>query len=243
MTPTRAKGGSTEADESCLQFQSLLPGYLEGENHALIPTHAAECEYCRCLLLDLEGIRKVSGELTEEEPPAAVWSAIRSTLIEEGVIRTPKSFWQRWLPGRGQRVHVGFLSYPVPIAAAVVVALAAVVLFKSPGYLVRSPLPPATIYTLHAAAFMQGSAAPQDTTALRQTVSEMEQTYRAQQSSFEPSMRATYEKSLSSLDNEIHECQVSMQQEPENRLTEDYLSNAYAEKIQLLQSALEYNSQ
>lgn len=242
MKSTGVNTGPVEAGESCLQFQSLLPAYLEGENHAQIPAHAAECEYCRCLLLDLEGIRKESGELPEVEPPAALWSAIRATLIEEGVIHARGSFWQRWLKG-GRRGSFGFLGYPVPVAAAVVVALAAVALFKSPGYLIHSPLPPAAAYTLHAAAFMQGSAAPQNTAALQQTITEMEQTYRANQSSFEPSMRAAYDKSLSSLDNEIRDCQVSMRQEPENRLTEDYLSNAYAEKIQLLQSALEYNSQ
>lgn len=236
MKPTEAKSGSVGASENCLRFQSALPGYLEGESFPEVPAHAAECEYCRCMLADLEIIRKTSAEPAEDAPPAAVWSAIRASLIEEGIIRAPKSVWQRWLPGRGR----GLLGYPAPIAVAASVAIVAVVLFKAPGYLVRSPLQPAA-YTLHAAAFMQGSAAPQNTAALRQTISEMEQAYRDNQSSFEPSMRATYEKSLTSLDNEIRECQVSMKQEPENRVAEDYLSNAYAEKIQLLQTALEYN--
>ncbi|MGH9353889.1 MAG: hypothetical protein ACRD2G_17295, partial [Terriglobia bacterium] len=199
MKSTGVKAGLIEASKGCLRFQSLLPGYLEGENSSEIPAHAAECEYCRCLLLDLEAIRKVSVDPVEDEPPAAVWSAIRATLVEEDIIRrAPKSFWEWRLPGRS-RGHRGLWGYPVPIAAAALVAIAAVVLFKSPGYLVRSPLQPAAAYTLHAAAFMQGSATPQDTAALRQTISEMEQAYRDNQSSFEPSMRATYEKSLSSL--------------------------------------------
>lgn len=245
-----------EAGEDCLQFQSLLPGYLEGENHAHISAHAAQCEFCRCLLLDLESIRSVGSELAEaHEPPAMMWSAIRSTLAQEGIIREPHT---AAAPGNVERLRprksasrssrwgrwnwLGALGYPAPLAAAVVVALVAVALFKTPGFLVRPSHSMAQSYPIHAAAFMQGSAAPpHDTAALRQTVSEMEQTYRANQASLEPAMRATYDKSLDSLNDEIRECQASMKQEPENRLTQDYLSNAYAEKIQLLQTALEDN--
>lgn len=231
-----------EASESCLEFQSLLPGYLEGESHVGIPAHAVECEFCRCLLEDLEGIRKAGSELAEVEPPAAMWTSIRVALVEEGIIHSPKASRSRWsLFNPFGRLR--FVGYPVPLTAAVVVALVAVALFRTPGYLVHSALPKATVYTLHAAAFMQGSAAPQDTSSLRQTASQMEQAYQASLPTIDPSVRATYKKSLDSLDDEIRECQASMQQEPENRLTQDYLSNAYAEKIQLLQTALEPNGQ
>lgn len=233
-----------EASEGCLEFQAQLPGYLEGDGGAGVPSHAAECEFCRCLLEDLGGIRKASGELAEEEPPAAVWTSIRTTLVAEGIIRAPEAARSRWRIFTGRRPgRFGLVGYPVPLAAAAAVALIAVALFKTPGYLVRSPLPRATVYTLHAAAFMQGSAAPEDTSSLRQTASQMEQAYHASLPSIDPSVRATYEKSLNSLNDEIRECQASMQQQPENRLTQDYLSNAYAEKIQLLQTALEPNGQ
>lgn len=236
-----------EASGNCLEFQSLLPGYLEGEGHAGIPAHAAKCEFCRCLLEDLEGIRKAGGELAEVEPPAAMWTSIRAALVDEGIIREPEAPRSRWRIFSGNRSgragRFALVGYPVPLAAAAAVVLIAVALFKTPGYLVHSPLPQATVYTLHAAAFMQGSAAPEDTSSLRQTARQMEQAYQASLPSIDPSMRATYEKSLDSLNDEIRECQVSMQQQPENRLTQDYLSNAYAEKIQLLQTALEPNGQ
>lgn len=252
MNSAAASGGLMEAGQGCLQFQSLLPGYLEGENHAQIPAHAAQCEFCRCLLLDLESIRSAGSELAEaHEPPAMMWDAIRSSLAREGIIREPHptaarsdirprqprrltSRWGRWN-------WLGALGYPAPLAAGVVAALIAVALFKTPGFLVHPSHSMAASYPIHAAAFLQGSAAPHDTTALRQTVSEMEQTYRANQASLAPAMRATYDKSLDSLNDEIRECQASMKQEPENRLAQDYLSNAYAEKIQLLQTALEDN--
>lgn len=160
------------------------------------------------------------------------------------VLSAPEAARSRWRIFTGRRPgRFGLVGYPVPLAAAAAVALIAVALFKTPGYLVRSPLPRATVYTLHAAAFMQGSAAPEDTSSLRQTASQMEQAYHASLPSIDPSVRATYEKSLNSLNDEIRECQASMQQQPENRLTQDYLSNAYAEKIQLLQTALEPNGQ
>lgn len=236
MKPEGSKAGTIHAGEECLRFQSGLPDYLEGENHPEIEEHAAQCEYCRCLLEDVEIIRKVSSEPVYDDPPATAWASIRSTLITEGIIHPPLNFWDRWLPGRSW----GILRYPAPIAAAAAVAIAAVVLLKSPRYVVRSPLQSAT-YTLHNDAFLQGNTAPQDVASLRQTISELEQSYQANQSSLEPSMRATYAKSLASLNREIQECQVSMKQEPQNRLAVDYLSSAYVQKVQLLQTALEYN--
>lgn len=223
------------ACESCLRFQLVLADYLDGGNHPEILTHAEECDFCRCLLADLEAIQKTAPDSCVEEPPAAVWANVRSTLAAEGLIRLPKTrFGGRWLAGNG------IWGYRIPVAGAAAVIVAAVVLFRFPGYLHRLPAPHAA-YTMHAAAFMQGNADPEGMASLRQTINELEKEYHANESSLEPSMKATYTRSLASLDGEIRDCQVSMKQEPGNGLAQNYLSNAYAQKAQLLQTALEYN--
>ncbi|MGH9397524.1 MAG: hypothetical protein ACRD18_11825 [Terriglobia bacterium] len=239
----KTEGANTvSAGDYCLKFQAVLPAYLEGENHAEVTAHAAVCEYCRCLLADVENIRQAGSEPGMDEPAITVWASVRATLIEEGIIQIPDRFERarvgaggRWFPWNVR----GFLRYPAPIAAAAAVIVVCVVLFKAPGYLVHSPMQ--SVNTLHAAAFMQGDVAPQDIASLRQTINQLDQAYLANQASLEPSMRETYQKSLDSLNGEIQECRASMKEQPGDGLTQDYLSNAYVEKARLLQTALEYN--
>lgn len=222
--------------EACRSFEENLAAYLEGESRPEVLAHANECDFCRCILADVGLIRSVSPEFGLEDPPAAVWTNIRATLVEEGIIHVREGFWRRWLPGKEWHI----LRHPAPVAAAVAV-LAAVILFKAPGYLVHPGPGPEAANVIHAAVFTQDVMASQDISNLRQTIGQLEQVYRANQSLLEPSMKSTYDKSLTSLDDEIRECQASMQAQPENDLARQYLSTAYVQKAQLLQSALEYN--
>lgn len=230
------------ANELCLKFQADLPAYLEGEKRAEAVSHAAVCEYCRCLLADIENVRQASSAPGLDDPPDRVWTCVRARLIEEKIIRNPAglepaaaTMGKWWFPWKVW----GFLRYPAPIAAAAAVVIASVVLFKAPGYLAHSPMQ--SVNTLHPAAFMQSDIAPQDIASLRRTISQLDEAYRANESSLEPSMRETYQKSLDSLNGEIQECRASMKQQPGDGLTQDYLSNAYVQKARLLQTALEYN--
>lgn len=221
--------------DACEKFEANLAFYLEGDSDPEMLSHASECDFCRCLLADLDLIRKVSTELGMEEPPARVWANVRAVLIEEGIVHDPVSFWRRWVPRRGR----SFVRHPAPLAAAAVAVVMAVVLFKAPGYLVRSGTPPANV--IHMAVFSQDYMAPRDISSLRATIQQLEQAYQANETSLEPSMKATYQKSLDSLNDEIRECELSMKQQPENDLAREYLSTAYVQKAELLQSALEYN--
>lgn len=234
------ESGLAQASEACLRFQAELPAYLEGEGSERVQAHAAVCGYCNCLLADLENIRTAGSEAGLDEPPPAVWARVREGLLKEGIIRTPararpvrSGFRERWFPWKTGTL----LRYPAPIAAAAIVAV--VILFKVPGYLAHSPMQSAN--TLHPAAFMQSDVAPQDIAALRQTIDQLDAAYQANQASLDPGMRATYEKSLASLNAEIAECRASMKSEPQDGLTQNYLSQAYVEKAQVLQTALEYN--
>ncbi len=220
---------------ACEKFEANLASYLEGDSNPEALSHASECDFCRCLLADLDLIRKVSPELGTEEPPARVWANVRAVLIEEGIVHDPVSFWRRWAPW-GSR---SLVRHPAPFAAAAAAAVMAVVLFKAPGYLVHSNAPPANV--IHSVVFTQDYMAPRDISSLRLTIQQLEQAYRANEASLEPSMKATYQKSLDSLDGEIRECELSMKQQPENDLAREYLSTAYVQKAELLQSALEYN--
>ena len=77
--------------------------------------------------------------------------------------------------------------------------------------------------------------------ALAHVVSDLESNFRANEASMAPDLKATYEKSLVSLDGSIQECLDSLQHEPRNTLAHDYLLTAYTRKAEILSSALEFD--
>lgn len=215
---------------ACARFAEDISAYLEGEDRPQLLSHAAACGFCQCMLADIQLIRSASAELMPEDPPLKVWANVRFALVEEGIIRSRHGFWR--LPS------LPSLLRPMPMAAAAVV-VAVIILFKAPGVVVHPRVE--TPNVIHAAVFEQSYMRPQDLQSLKQTIQQLEGAYSANSTLLEPSLKTTYEKSLASLDDEIHECQAIMQEEPQDELTREYLSRAYIQKAQLLQSALDYN--
>lgn len=216
------------AGSSCLAFEAELASYLDGEERPQLLAHARQCDFCRCVLADLQQIRMLSSEIELQDPPAAVWTRVRATLVAEGVIKTQPGFWKRW----------SVLRAPLPVGALAAAAIAAIVLIKSPGRLFQTHAPAAR--TIHAMA-IQEYMPPADFAQLKRTIQQLQVAYNANESLLEPSTKETYRKSLASLNDEIQECEVSIQQDPQNGLARQYLSTAYTQKAQLLQSALEFD--
>ncbi len=230
-----AEGKSASPPDVCLRFEDELPAYLEGEDRPLVLEHAEDCEFCRCVLADLEMVRGLNpGNLGE--PSVLVWANIRAALVAEGIIHPPVSSWRRWLPSG----NLSLLRYPaIAVAGAAGAVVVAVVLFRGPRPGNLSPPSPAT--GMRSTVAIAGNYSPGNGGQAQQAIEQLERVYDANQPSMEPSLKATYEKSLQSLDEEIRECQASVQHQPRDVLAGEYLSSAYAQKAQLLQSALEYN--
>jgi hypothetical protein len=215
---------------ACSQFDRGLAGYLEGEDRPFVPAHAQECPVCRAILTDLEQILFAGRQLQLEEPPSRVCANFRASLAEQGAFRQPLSGWRRWFD------YPALLPQPVPIAAlAAAVILGAVLLFHSRAFETN---------------FTSGSR-PQDTVQvagatyasnddLARTLADMETSYRSREKVLDPSVKVIYQKSLRSIDNSINECRESVRREPANDLAHEYLLSAYAQKAQLLASALEF---
>ncbi len=204
---------------ACRRFDGELQAHLEGETRAAVVAHTRECPFCRAVLADLEEIHSVSAELAVEEPPARLWANLRAALREEGLIRESESLWQR--------LFSQFLPSPVAVAAlACLMVLGGALLWRPEGWpsrqVVISP-PPVDSASV----------------ALTETIGDMEKNYQARVPSFDPSVKATYEQSLRSLNGEIRECLESVRQEPDNALAREYLLTAYEQKAEVLQSALE----
>jgi hypothetical protein len=216
----------------CREFDANLAAYLESEKNADVRMHAEQCSSCGSLLADLESIRVVAGDLPMESPSLRVWSNIRAALAEEGLIRERESFWQRWISS------VSLVPRTAPAAAlAFALMLAVIMVFK--GDIQKNgnrntALTPASISSTVPVGL------PGVQSKLVRTVKEMEENYRAHEASLDPSAKRVYRAGLTSLNNSIQECLDSLQKQPHNTLVREYLMQAYAQKAEVLASALEY---
>lgn len=215
--------------EACERFSEGLAAYLDGGEAPELLAHAASCDFCQCVLADVQLIRGAGPALAIEDPPPRVWVNVRLALEQEGIIHH-----RAGLLG-GTWAGLGRMRWPAPVIA-VAAAVVMIVLFKFPGVLVRPAIQPES-----AAVAAQTYAEPADLASLRQSIQPLEQAYQANASMLEPSLKTAYQTSLRSLNEEIQECQASMKREPQDDLARQYLSTAYFQKAQLLRSALDYN--
>lgn len=228
MAEERHKGtGNSE----CQEFNASLGAFLDGEENPSIRRHAEHCSSCGSLLADLELIRSSAKDLPLESPSPRVWSNIRANLAEEGFFHNHESFWKKWV------ARISLVPSPAPVAALAFALVLAVVLV-SRGDLSRKMTPspsPAPVATSVAPIGLSSVQAN-----LIHTVQQMEESYRARQATLDPSAKQIYEQGLASLNNSIHECLDSLQKQPNNMLAREYLMQAYAQKAEILASALEY---
>lgn len=217
---------------ACLGFDAELSAYLEGELRPAVPAHAQECLYCRTVLEDIAAIRAASREIPLEEPSPAVWANLRATLAREGIPAKPTRAWARWVQG------LEFLPGPAPLAAVASLVFCGVFLLvaartgqrnltldTSSGQIVDRPEEPADLV---------------EVADLSRTIKDMEESYQAHQTSLDPDEKAIFQKSLESLDSSINECRASVEKEPDNDLAHEYLVAAYTQKVEVLESALQY---
>jgi len=216
---------------ACSQFDNELEAYLEGEARPFVVAHAQDCARCGTLLSDLQSIRQAARDLPLQEPSRAVWANVRARLEAEGAFGTHVSRWRQVLPWR-------MLPHAVPLGVlAVLVFLGSVLTLPSSSIQwwggsekSASSLTVAQITSLPAG----------EDGALARVVSDLEGNFRASEASMAPDLKATYDKSLVSLDGSIQECLDSLQHEPGNTLAHDYLLTAYTRKAEVLSSALEF---
>jgi hypothetical protein len=225
------KEGSTVASAACRRFDAELGTYLEGEDRPEVIAHARECRACSALLSDMQQVISTSALLGYEDPPRRLWANIRASLAAEGLLSQEAALWKRWLPALA-------LFRPAPVAALGCLALLSSLLV-TPSQILQSH----TDFLQQPNAMTQVSA-PETEVAdkgLEETVRQLQNTYQGRAVSFQPAVKAAYQRSLTSLDSSIAECRDSVRREPTNSLAREYLLAAYQEKAEVLQSALEYD--
>ncbi len=218
------------AEPACEQFENELPAYLEGEALPFIAAHAKDCQPCGALLADMQAIHEAAQELPQHEPSRAVWANIRARLDAEGAFGMPVSSWRRIMGWR-------WMPHLAPLGTlAGLIFLGALLTMPSTAQKTWD----AATQSSSTAIAQAGLLPAADDVSLARVVSDLEKSFRASEASMAPDLKATYDKSLVTLDGSIHECLDSLHQEPGNTLAHDYLLTAYTRKAEILSSALEF---
>ena len=206
----------------CLEFERVLPEYLEGNYLPEQQAHLQKCAACSSLLADLNLISAQAKLLiASHEPSPALWNAIEERLRREGLIRQaqrspfrPVQLWPRWR-----------LAWLVPVAA--VIAIGTVVKLHYP-MKAGDTQPVAKQVTVPAPAAKPMSSEDQlilTTLAARPAA-----------------QRAKYRANLDDANSFIRDAEQSAKQDPGDLYMQQMLMNAYEQK-QMLYNLAVYRSE
>jgi hypothetical protein len=214
------------AQMRCSEFTQMSGQWMEGERNSAAASHIDACPRCRALVADLEIIRKAGALFPEEEPPAYLWSSIKSKLEQEGLIRKPGptprvGFWGRLHPFGTFRPVLAGAYLSAVIAAAIVLG----VQVKT-----TNSADQQAVWLLHT----QKATTP---LAAELTSAETKAIPALQAQSND--ITATLNRNLAIVDNMISLCEKSVREDPQNEMTRDYLYSAYQQKADLLATMAE----
>lgn len=230
---------------NCEKCEELLSDFLDGtlshSEHAAVGAHLAACRDCDAARQDFQAIiavaRDARGHLFAPQDERSLWLRVRNTVEAEGVpARTSAvaaagaGFWSRLFSKRWE--------FSLPQLAAGVACL--VVAVAS-----------ATALGVRYAAPAEGPESARSARAARRVVAEdfypstylephepslhyWEQRVEARKASWNPRMRASFDRSVSVLDQTVSESLDDLRQNPHDEVAEEMLNSALRDKIELL---------
>jgi hypothetical protein len=200
---------------------------LEKEGFVPMPqtarAHIASCHSCQSLVADLTAIVATAHLLpAEAEPPAHLWTNLRTQLERENIIRASRESLPWW-----QGFSQLFRARALATAALGFLIIAAAVLQ------IRHS---ATLSETRNVATVPAGRTIYDDTSLALTSDEAQlPPQRTRASLVDVSLR----RNLDIVDNFIADCERRVKQEPQDDLAREYLSGAYQQKAELLSVMME----
>ncbi len=236
---------------TCVEVQRILPELLDGAQDAEFGAHLKSCPACSELVADLQFISSQARQLSAtEEPAPRVWVRIAAELRAEGIIRepetappapvaTPRRRWSAWWLVPVAAALVAGASYTVSHRPAATVAVQTPPAVQTPALQTPAAQAPATV----AQATPPKASTPQDASrrpAVEPPPSAEDQQFLSEVSQNAPSMRATYEDQLRSVNAYIRAAQAYLDQNPDDEDARQHLMEAYRQKALLYQMALDH---
>jgi hypothetical protein len=206
----------------CNEFLNQLDSWLDGERSSDARAHLRDCQNCRGIVDDLGAIQKTARSWNEVDvdPPERIWTSLRATLEQEGLIRGGRPVWIRSV---GSRIKRLLSPIPRPVLAGAYLAALAVA-----AVMVVGP----SSQQLNDYRWLNGTQV--STRPLNAELDLAEQDTISNLANSNPVVTASLHKNLAIVDNYIALCEKSVHDEPENELARDYLYQAYQQKADLL---------
>jgi hypothetical protein len=218
------------------QLSDFLDGTLGHAEHASVSTHLAACRECADAREEFNAILAAARDAHEHlYAPAderALWMRVRDAVESDGRATAAAAgarggFWSRLLNAR--------LELTLPQLATGVAALVVSVAFV----------------TALGVRYVGSTAAPHTDRAVRRVVSDefypsayvepheanlryWEQRVEARKASWNPRMRASYERSVSVLNETVNDSLTDLRNNPHDEVAEEMLNSALRDKIELM---------
>jgi hypothetical protein len=240
---------------TCAEFRDALPDLVEDTldkgRRASLEAHAESCPECRAIADDLREIRKVARTLERHAPPRAGW-----TRLSERLEANPDLLSGQATPVEsGRRGGTGRWVW-LALAASLVLGIGTAAMFVVRGFgrtpattAVADPRP--TEPSSAQPGSTQPGNAPTSTLVesvesevqlaaehLEKAAAGMEQIVRQGDSTVDPEVMANLKQSLAVIDQAIGDSRSALRAQPENRVAQESLFDAFRRKVSLLQDTI-----
>ncbi|HKS40868.1 MAG TPA: zf-HC2 domain-containing protein [Blastocatellia bacterium] len=218
--------------KECQEFISdYIDGLLELGEQVKIERHLADCEPCRAVRDDLLQIVHFSHQLPEHAPSGALWARIQSDIAEErpaGFVARAGAWWAQ-LKTRNFN-----LSIPQMVASAAALAIIISVGVLITGRNVAHDQNTVASVTEVNAHNLQRLSNP-DIQQLEQDVSRLSETIEQRKSTWNPELRAAFDRNMYYVNQSLAECRHQLNDNPSDDVSQELMLNAYREKVRLLE--------
>ena len=226
---------------NCEKCQELLSEFLDGtlghSEHAAVGAHIAACEMCAAAREDFHAIiavaREARGQLFVPTDERALWLRVREEVEAES--RPAKAaratagagFWSRLF---GQRFELSLPQLAAGAGALVVAAASVTALGVRYAPTGARPERPATVRRVVSDDLYPRTYLDSHEASLRY----WEQRVEARRASWNPRMRASFDRSVYFLDQSVKDSLDDLQKNPHDEVAEETLNAALRDKIELL---------
>jgi formiminotetrahydrofolate cyclodeaminase len=220
----------------CHKAQRLISGYIDGSletgKAAGLEQHVRKCAACRQLLEDLRTIAAAAPSLDGPEPSEAVWSRIRTRLMNQETVAS-----EGRAPAPGLRA-LGWSASALKFAGAAAITLILIasgvffgIRIGKKGVSERAADPEK--YTL--------AKLDEAEHYYRQAIKSLSEAFAGQKGTMIPAAAEMFEKNLAIIDDTIQACRQAVLKEPDDLQARNYLLAAYMDKVTVLDTALEFS--
>jgi anti-sigma-K factor RskA len=219
----------------CSKYQEMISDYIDGilspGEQTIIEQHLESCEDCRALRDDMLQLVHFSRHLPLHTPSGAVWNRIQTQVSAE----RPRGLRARlgaWMA----RLETRYFSFSLPQLATGVVVLALVTTisfllvrngYDREGAIASQPAPGPSVGTI--------PLSSPDFRKEEEYISRLEESVEQRKPSWSPELLLTFERNLSHVDESLNECRQQLSSNPEDKVSRELMSGAYAEKKRLLE--------